>query len=459
VWAESCILERNTRAAAIFFHESPESTNLFKMRPIAFICMLTTLALASPGTWAQISVPDVQLPRVPTLPLPADVDGTLSGVAATLDAQRLLDLRKLRLRTLVRRHRDVLEADPNGAPVVRSEVVAFAPTDSALELARSAGFSVRRERVLEGLDAKLLVLEAPKGVSTHRALKRLRKLDPEGAYDFNHVYETTGEIIATQDPAIGARGRAADARTTNARVGLIDGGVDVTHPALAGVPIEQRGCGGVPIASAHGTAVASLLAGRDERFAGAAPGAALAVVDVYCGAPTGGAVDSIAEAFAWMARARVPVINVSLVGPPNRTLESVVRLVLARGHIVVAAVGNDGPAAPPLYPAAYAGVIAVTGVDARRRALLEAGRGRHVDFAARGADMSAAATPNAYAAVRGTSFAAPIVSGLLATRLPAPDLAVAHRALEWLLGEAVDLGSRGRDIIFGDGLVGEAARH
>ena len=67
--------------------------------------------------------------------------------------------------------------------------------------------------------------------------------------------------------------------------------------------------------------------------------------------PTGGAVDAVAAAFGWMARERVAVINVSLVGPRNALLERVVKTLVSRGHLIVAAVGNDGPAAPPLYPA------------------------------------------------------------------------------------------------------------
>ncbi len=64
------------------------------------------------------------------------------------------------------------------------------------------------------------------------------------------------------------------------------------------------------------------------------------------------------------------MINISLVGPANGLLEQLVRIITARGHIVVAAVGNDGPGAPPLFPAAYPAVVAVTGVDAKQRVLL-----------------------------------------------------------------------------------------
>src|SRR5262249_51489998 len=134
------------------------------------------------------------------------------------------------------------------------------------------------------------------------------------------------------------------------KLGLIDGGVDVTHAVFNAAKVHQYGCAGSPVSSPHGTAVASLLIGNSDQFHGAAVGSELYAAAVSGGFPTGGAAEAVADAFAWRAREHVAVINVSLVGPPNATLEAVVRLVVARGHLIVAAVGNDGPAAPPLYP-------------------------------------------------------------------------------------------------------------
>jgi subtilisin family serine protease len=242
------------------------------------------------------------------------------------------------------------------------------------------------------------------------------------------------------------------------RVGLIDGGVQRSHPVFRDVSIHEHGCVGGNVPSAHGTAVASLLVGHAEHFSGAAVGAELYSADVYCGLATGGAVDAVADAFAWMSRERVPVINISLVGPANGLLEHLVRIVTTRGHIVVAAVGNDGPGAPPLYPAAYPAVIAVTGVDAHRRVLIEACRGKHVDFAAPGADMAAAGLEAEFSLVRGTSFAAPIAAGLFARQLTQIDRARADAAVAALTSQAVDLGVRGPDKVYGNGLVGDSLR-
>jgi subtilisin family serine protease len=129
---------------------------------------------------------------------------------------------------------------------------------------------------------------------------------------------------------------------------------------------------------------------------------------------------------------------------------------VARGYLIVAAVGNDGPAAPPLYPAAWPGVVGVTAVDARHRVLAEAERGPQVKLAAPGADMAAALTPRGYAMVRGTSFAAPIVAGLLAQVLRSPDAAAAAEALSALERQAHHPGAPAPapDPAYGYGLVG-----
>jgi subtilisin family serine protease len=238
------------------------------------------------------------------------------------------------------------------------------------------------------------------------------------------------------------------------RIGMIDSGVDAEHPSLAAMAVEQRGFAGPrALADAHGSAVASLIAcaNRDG-------GAGLFVADIYGGQPTGGAAAGIVGAMAWLAQSHVRVVNISVVGPQNRALEAVVRAAVARGIIVVAAVGNDGPSAPPLYPAAYPGVVGVTGVDAHNRILPEAGRGPQVDFAAPGSDITAAAPGGRYVQVRGTSFAAPIVAGLIARSLRAPGVNGTQAQAE-LARTAIDLGPHGADPIYGAGLVGAEARN
>ncbi len=422
----------------------------------ALAIVLAVTGITTRVGYAQI--PRVQLPRLPGVNVPG-VAGDLSNTVRDLSAQTAEDVRRLKVRDLLRQHADVVESDPRGAPIVRSELLAFSPSDGALAQIQAAGFQIVRTETLDGLGERVVVLRAPPGVSTRRALLQLRQVDPQGTYDFNHLYLESGETAGAGDGDGAARALSAENTARGpTRVGLIDGGVDVHHPVFEGSSVQLYGCGGVSIPSSHGTGVASLMTGHATGFQGAAPGAVLYAADVYCGLTTGGAVDAVVQAFAWFVKEKVPVINVSLVGPPNVLLERVVKTVVARGHLIVAAVGNDGPAAPPLYPAAYPGVIGVTAVDARERAIPEAERGPQVKFAAPGADMAAACPPRGYVTVRGTSFAAPIVAGLLALELGQPDAGAAQQAVADLARSAVDLGSKGPDKVYGNGLVGAALR-
>ena len=225
--------------------------------------------------------------------------------------------------------------------------------------------------------------------------------------------------------------------------------MDTGHQVLQQLPLQRFGCDGHIVPSTHGTAVAAILATHLSVLE-------ILAADVYCGLPTGGSVEAVVAAFGWLARERVGVINVSLVGPRNVLLERVVSTLVARGFLIVAAVGNDGPSAPPLYPASYPGVVGVTAVDSRHRVLVEAGRGEQVDFAALGADMQVATqAPDVYGRVRGTSFAAPVVAALMAADFASPDVAGRERVIAKWTSAANDLGKRGRDDIYGAGEVGD----
>lgn len=381
-------------------------------RAFALLFLICALA-AAPSAQAQLSVP---LPEVPA------VGDVLGQTRDTLE-RPLQDVRRLQIRDLLRTHRRELEADPVGQPIVRGQILALGISDAAIEAARAQGFEIVRTDSID--DAiRMVTMRAPRGMSTRRALRRLRETNPNGTYDFDHLHLESG--AARMLPAFAQSG----ATSMGPRIGLIDSGVG------ANVAAQRAFASNAPVVGSHGTTIAGLISR-------AAPGARIYAADIYGGAPTGGASSALARALGWLAQENVAVINVSLVGPRNRIVEAVVARMTSRGFIIVAAVGNDGPAAAPLFPASYEGVVGVTGVDARERVLIEAGRGAQVDFAALGVHGRA----------RGTSYAAPLVAARLATQLNTPDAATAQDVVNAMRNQARDLGARGRDDVYGYGLI------
>lgn len=210
-----------------------------------------------------------------------------------------------------------------------------------------------------------------------------------------------------------------------------------------------------PVANAraetHGTAVASLIAG-------VAPGATVFAANVFTLSADGREIataDAIVRGLDWLANMRVAVINLSLTGPANPVLEAMIGRLNAAGHILVAAVGNEGPRGAPQFPAAYDKVVGVTAVDEKNNVYLYANHGEYVDFAAHGVDLRVADPHGSVNTVSGTSYAAPVVAAKLAASLEAPNVALAAKAVEALAAEARDLGAPGRDPVFGYGLIGD----
>lgn len=402
------------------------------------LAVITALAVAwITAAQAQL-IPS--LPRVPTgLPdlsrLDALGDDALRVPAAAASA--LDRARRAAVDRLVRDNPGRVALDPDGFPARAGEVVIDDPDDRLIAEATAKGYRIIERDVVLGVGFARLAV--PNGVSLKAAIGDLRKLGGEGV-SADQIHMPAGALTMTA-----ASMAAPAARDDCPLVGVIDGGVD-------GAAISAGFATGAPRANDHATAVASLIGGVDG-IRGGLPGARIASADVYGSDPAGGNATAIAKALGWMVEQRAPVVAISLVGPPNPLLARIVAAAQARGLMIVAAVGNNGPSSPPGYPASYPGVIAVTGVDVRNRALIEAGRARHLDYAAPGADMMAAGVGGRRFQVRGTSFAAPLVAATIARFYSAPSPGSVQAALARVDALARDLGPRGPDALYGRGLV------
>lgn len=246
------------------------------------------------------------------------------------------------------------------------------------------------------------------------------------------------------------------------RVGIIDSGVERVGALVEGVADQKSFLpnDASPADSVHGTAVAALIAGRDDGtgFAGAAPGARLYIARAMSVLPDGRSYTnavSVLQALNWLLSQKVPIVNMSLGGKGDSTLALGIAQAIRKGIIVVAAAGNGGQAAAASFPAALPDVIAVTAVDVEAKLYPQANRGEYVMVAAPGVDIWApqrgGGVNGGY--VSGTSFAAAWVSGALA--VAAGQTAAIDRA-KWmsaLCASARDLGRSGRDNDFGCGLL------
>ena len=315
----------------------------------------------------------------------------------------------------------------------------------ALEL---TGTTYYRWRIPDGrsMDTVLRALEADRAVTSAQP---------------NYVYTLQQAAVSEGDPAqyALAKLRLPEAHTLakgdKALVAVIDSGIDATHPELNGIVAgEFDASSSAAKAHPHGTGIAGIIAAHG-RLLGAAPAARILAVRAFSAVPTGaeGTTFAILKGLDWAIGQGARVINMSFAGPFDPALARVLAGVRARGAILIAAAGNTGPKTPPQFPAADPNVIAVTAIDAEDRLFAQASRGNHVALAAPGVDILAPAPGGTYQVVSGTSYAAAYVSGIAALILERRPKLLLDPFKRILFSTARDLGPKGRDDQFGEGLA------
>ncbi|MEV4655933.1 S8 family serine peptidase [Micromonospora sp. NPDC049301] len=228
---------------------------------------------------------------------------------------------------------------------------------------------------------------------------------------------------------------------TGVKVGVIDTGVDQTHPDLAGQVAAAENFTADPDALdrvGHGTHVASTIAGSaaasQGRYKGVAPGATLysAKVCAMDGCPE----SAILAGMTWAAQQGVKVANMSLGGPDTPGTDPIeaalADLTHRYGMLFVVAAGNSGLGGEStvnspggVAEALTVGAVTKTGelADFSSRGPSASG-GIKPDITAPGVDILAARSSTSdlepvgenpqYAMLSGTSMATPHVAGAAA---------------------------------------------
>lgn len=237
------------------------------------------------------------------------------------------------------------------------------------------------------------------------------------------------------------------------RIAVIDSAIDVAHPELAGSVVESfDALGSSEGPHVHGTGIAGAIAAH-ARLMGSAPAAAILAIRAFGTASNGAQSNSyvILKALDYAVSHGAKVVNMSFAGPKDALIERGVDAVAARGIVMVAAAGNAGAKSPPLYPAANANVIAVSATDAQDHLFAASNRGGYVSIAAPGVDIFLPAPDGKYQVTSGTSFSAAYVSGIAALLLERNAALKSDELRAVLMKSARDLGSPGRDDLFGAG--------
>jgi hypothetical protein len=277
--------------------------------------------------------------------------------------------------------------------------------------------------------------------------------------NFRYLLQDQQATLTEDDPLQYALGKlrlpAAHrlARGANVTVAVIDSGIDAKHPELANAIVDSfDALGSKQGPHAHGTGVAGAIVSH-ARLVGSAPAARILAIRAF-GVTSNGAESSsfvVLKGLDYAAAHGAEIVNMSFAGPKDAMIERGVAALAAKGMVMVAAAGNAGPKSPPLFPAAYAGVIAVSATDAQDRLFAASNRGGYIAIAAPGVDIFLPAPDEKYQMTSGTSFSAAFMSGLAALLLERDPALKADELRAVLMKTARDLGALGRDDLFGAG--------
>ena len=218
---------------------------------------------------------------------------------------------------------------------------------------------------------------------------------------------------------------------TSVIIGIIDTGVDWTHPDIRGnmwygIGYDLGGSNGTPdnnpieLKPDHGTSVAGVASAVTNNQIGIASigfNTHLMAVKIT----QDNMIDSSTnipyllypfEGIEYAADHGAKVINCSFGGPGFSNMEQeVIYYAIAKGALVVAAAGNDH-VLEDSYPASYDGVLSVAATYLNDIKASFSSYGYNVDCSAPGESIYTTKQPNTYTYISGTSFSAPLVSGL-----------------------------------------------
>ncbi|CAH0135139.1 Thermophilic serine proteinase [Peribacillus sp. Bi96] len=349
-------------------------------------------------------------------------------------------------------------------PIYQPEAV------SGEETPQSDGVIVKyKETNGEPINDLIEKVEVPKGETTDNLIEELEEQRNVEYAEPNYLFK---KMESPNDPAyidqwhhkkLGTN--AAWTKTMGSKemiVAIIDDGIDRGHGDLKGKIVNAydtiRNRKNIVPAGEHGTHIAGIIAGSANNGiggAGVAPNVKLMPINVFDGeyADTADIIDAIHYA----VQNKANIINMSLGDTSySEALNKAVQEAYKKGILIVAAAGNEGDMGKNVqrvYPAAFSNVISVAATDNRDKRPSYSNYHSTVDIAAPGDDILSTLPNGKYGWMSGTSMATPMVTGVAAL-IWSNEPKLNKTEVEYrLYDSAVDLGTKGKDIYYGNGRV------
>lgn len=263
----------------------------------------------------------------------------------------------------------------------------------------SLGTETRAFRFVEGFAAELTEEE----VRELRASRRVRFVEPDPekkAMASPLISASKSQVTPYGIGAVNASRIWSISTGRTVKVGVIDSGIDKTHPDLAPVykggydfidkdddPTDDHG---------HGTHVAGTIAAVDNQVGvvGVAPNVEIYALRTLKRTASGNATGSTAAVIAaidWAIANKLNIISLSLGSDSSSTLErEAFNRAEAAGVLAIAASGNgydENPVDGISYPAAYESVVSVGATDAASKIAAFSQRGPGLDIVAPGVEV------------------------------------------------------------------------
>lgn len=319
--------------------------------------------------------------------------------------------------------------------------------------------------------SRMHIVDLPPGLSEQDAVAKLSRR-PE--LKFAEVDRKVYVSMAVNDPYVGSAWHlgkiGADAawdstQGSGVTIAVLDTGVNAAHPDLkdrlvAGFNVQDNNTDTSDLCG-HGTAVAGTAAAstnNGQGVAGVAGAAKIMPVRIVYKDASGACpayFSTIASGITYAADHGARIANVSFSGVAGSSaVKSAARYMKGKGGLVFVSAGNANIDENVTPDSAFIVVSATDSSDAKSGF---SSWGSFVSLAAPGSGIWTTNNALGYSAWNGTSFSSPVTAGVAALMMAArPDLNADQ--LEALLFQtAVDLGSAGRDPVFGYGRVDAAA--